>query len=111
MAARAQGIIGCLDLPQGGFRDADIVVAARDQHQCDPLIAEAHRRFGHLLELPRRQPVIGDDLRFHQQIENGGRQYVLGKIVRAGERAARITADRPSCPIRRSLDLCCAASV
>src|ERR1700733_14223247 len=35
---------------------------------------------------------IGKDLRFHQQIENGGRQYVIGEIVRAGESAAGIAA-------------------
>ena len=37
---------------------------------------------------------VGDDFRLRQEIENGGRQILLGEIVRAGEGAAGIAVHR-----------------
>src|SRR5437667_11967045 len=41
LAARARRLMGCLNLPHGGLRDGGVVGAVGDQHQRDPLIAQA----------------------------------------------------------------------
>ena len=52
---------------------------------------------GHFLDealgyVPFARQLLG--IGFHQQIENGGRQYVLGEIIRVGEGAAGIATHR-----------------